>query len=136
MGPSPSHGMWQIKPSQHAPVISQRALTTQPLAAQVYDASAEEGAPPNFQLVEGPPAQYWEVPLEGQGACENPVPAADGSLYQVRSLGEAPGWAARARGVGQQGRRLLLCWAHGRSAGLCCRQGLDCTRFLAFLPFF
>ncbi|GAB4819794.1 hypothetical protein N2152v2_006840 [Parachlorella kessleri] len=49
---------------------------------KVYDASAEEGAPPNFELVEGRPAQYWEVPLEGQGPCEDPVPAADGSLYQ------------------------------------------------------
>lgn len=56
---------------------------------KVYDASAEEGAPANFQLVEGPPAQYWEVPLEGEGLCENPVPAADGSMYQAAPDGGA-----------------------------------------------
>lgn len=52
----------------------------------MYDASAEEGASPNFELLEGRPPQYWEVPLEGQAAPENPVPAADGSIYPAVGL--------------------------------------------------
>lgn len=50
---------------------------------QVYDISAEDGAKPSFEFVQS--AQYWEVPIAGQGQPENPVPAADGSTYQVPS---------------------------------------------------
>lgn len=50
---------------------------------QVYDISAEDGAQQSFEFVQS--AQYWEVPISGQGPPENPVPAADGSTYQVRS---------------------------------------------------
>ena len=50
---------------------------------QVYDISAEDGAKPSFEFVQS--AQYWEVPIAGQGQPENPVPAADGSTYQVHS---------------------------------------------------
>lgn len=49
---------------------------------QVYDINGDDtfgGA--SFELVDG--VQYWEVPLEGHGELQNPVPAADGSLYQV-----------------------------------------------------
>ena len=48
---------------------------------QVYDISAEDGAKQSFEFVQS--AQYWEVPISGQGPPENPVPAADGSTYQV-----------------------------------------------------
>lgn len=48
---------------------------------QVYDISAEDGAQQSFEFVQS--AQYWEVPISGQGPPENPVPAADGSTYQV-----------------------------------------------------
>lgn len=48
---------------------------------QVYDISAEDGAKQSFEFVQS--AQYWEVPISGQGSPENPVPAADGSAYQV-----------------------------------------------------
>ena len=50
---------------------------------QVYDISAEDGAKPSFEFVQS--SQYWEVPIAGQGQPENPVPAADGSTYQVHS---------------------------------------------------
>lgn len=50
---------------------------------QVYDISAEDGAKPSFEFVQS--AQYWEVPIAGQGQPENPVPAADGTTYQVHS---------------------------------------------------
>ena len=56
-------------------------LLTRFLALQVYDISAEDGAQPNFEFVQS--AQYWEVPISGQGPPENPVPAADGSSYTV-----------------------------------------------------
>ena len=55
---------------------------------QVYDINGDDtfgGA--SFELVDG--VQYWEVPLEGHGELQNPVPAADGSLYQVRSTPKA-----------------------------------------------
>lgn len=48
---------------------------------QVYDISAEDGAKQSFEFVQS--AHYWEVPISGQGPPENPVPAADGSTYQV-----------------------------------------------------
>lgn len=47
---------------------------------QVYDGSAEDGAPPNFVIVEELQS-YWEVPLEGAGSPENPVPGPVGQLY-------------------------------------------------------
>lgn len=47
---------------------------------KVYDGSAEEGDSPNFTLVDA--ASYWEVPIEGGGPCENPVPTPDGRVYQ------------------------------------------------------
>ena len=53
-----------------------------PCLRQVYDINGDDsfgGA--SFELVDG--VQYWEVPLEGHGELQNPVPAADGSLYQV-----------------------------------------------------
>ena len=50
---------------------------------QVYDISAEDGAAQNFEFVQS--SQYWEVPISGQGPPENPVPAADGSSYQVNT---------------------------------------------------
>ena len=61
------------------------AIPQQPARAfghlQVYDISAEDGAKQSFEFVQS--AQYWEVPISGQGSPENPVPAADGSAYQV-----------------------------------------------------
>lgn len=47
---------------------------------QVYDGSAEDGAPPNFVIVEELPS-YWEVPLEGAGPPDNPVPGPVGQVY-------------------------------------------------------
>ena len=47
----------------------------------MYDISAEDGAQPSFEFVQS--AQYWEVPISGHGPPENPVPAADGSSYNV-----------------------------------------------------
>lgn len=48
---------------------------------KVYDASAEEGGTPNFELLtEQTP--YWEVPLENFGAPDNPVPGPTGAMYQ------------------------------------------------------
>ncbi|DBA96359.1 TPA: hypothetical protein ACH3X3_002534 [Trebouxia sp. C0006] len=56
---------------------------------KVYDISAEDGAKPSFEFVQS--AQYWEVPIAGQGQPENPVPAADGSTYQSGSQAESNG---------------------------------------------
>ena len=49
--------------------------TAAPACSQVYDASApEEGAgPANFEVVTEA-GGWWEVPLEGAGTPENPVP--------------------------------------------------------------
>ena len=61
---------------------------------QVYDISAEDGAKPNFEFVQS--AQYWEVPINGQGPPENPVPAADGSSYNVSSTQHHKPWHCSA----------------------------------------
>lgn len=47
---------------------------------KVYDGSAEDGAAPNFVIIEEL-SSYWEVPLEGAGAADNPVPGPAGQLY-------------------------------------------------------
>lgn len=49
---------------------------------KVYDAqSGDSGsAEPNFEVVAGAD-EWWEVPLEGAGPPDNPVPRPDGSLY-------------------------------------------------------
>ena len=39
---------------------------------QVYATDAEDGVPPSFELIEA--SDYWEVPIEGHGPPENPVP--------------------------------------------------------------
>ncbi len=39
---------------------------------QVYATDAEDGVPPSFELTEA--SDYWEVPIEGHGPPENPVP--------------------------------------------------------------
>lgn len=39
---------------------------------RVYDAQQEEGAEPNFEIVTD--SEMWQVPLEGLGEPENPVP--------------------------------------------------------------
>lgn len=59
-------------------------------------------------LLEGAPQQYWEVPLEGAGPCENPVPAADGSLYQVRA-GRASDWVLAVTAGSSSGQ---VCCTH------------------------
>lgn len=67
--------------------------------SKVYDASegAEEGGGgaaagaeggPNFSLVEG--GGWWEVPLEGAGPCENPVPGPGGAAYAPAAAAAAP----------------------------------------------
>ena len=43
---------------------------------QVYATDAEDGVPPSFELIEA--ADYWEVPIEGHGPPENPVPGEPG----------------------------------------------------------
>ncbi len=72
---------------------------------QVYDISAEDGAKPSFEFVQS--AQYWEVPIDGQGQPENPVPAADGSTYQVLLF--------------NHDRPIVHCWARpAREPRACC----------------
>ena len=44
---------------------------------QVYATDAEEGMPPTFEISEA--SDYWEVPIEGHGPPENPVPGASSS---------------------------------------------------------
>ena len=68
---------------------------------QVYDISAEDGPKPSFEFVQS--AQYWEVPIAGQGQPENPVPAADGSTYQVHSHSHSHSqyWEVPIAGQGQ-----------------------------------
>ena len=43
------------------------------------DLSSEMGLLTNFELVDQP--EYWEVPLEGAGPPDNPVPNAEGLTY-------------------------------------------------------
>ncbi|PSC71693.1 tubulin binding cofactor [Micractinium conductrix] len=64
---------------------------------KVYDADAEEGGAPNFELL-SEPAPYWEVPLEGQGPPESPVPGPTGAMYQPTAApaGEVPAAAPAA----------------------------------------
>lgn len=38
----------------------------------MYATDAEDGVPASFELAEA--ADYWEVPIEGHGPPENPVP--------------------------------------------------------------
>ncbi|KAK9807838.1 hypothetical protein WJX72_010736 [[Myrmecia] bisecta] len=45
---------------------------------KAYDVSGEEGHP-GFEIIEN--VHYWEVPIQGSAAPDNPVPAADGTLY-------------------------------------------------------
>ena len=59
---------------------------------QVHSAGADDEFGPGFELVEA--VEYWEPPIEGLGAPENPVPAPDGTLYQ--SPADANGNAAPA----------------------------------------
>ncbi|KAI3430748.1 hypothetical protein D9Q98_009160 [Chlorella vulgaris] len=90
---------------------------------KVYDGSAQEGGPPNFELVQEPTA-YWEVPLDNFGPPDNPVPGPDGSLYQPSAaptqtpsapggdFGASEAAAATANGFGGGGGEL-----GGASAG-------------------
>ena len=56
---------------------------------QVYDISANQGEPSNFELVDA--EHFWEVPIDGEGPCEDPVPAADGKRYTPSSGAPAQG---------------------------------------------
>jgi hypothetical protein len=46
---------------------------------QVTDTDASEGATDTFQLSDA--SDYWEVPIEGHGSPENPVPGPGGAVY-------------------------------------------------------
>lgn len=46
---------------------------------QVTDTDAVEGSDPTFELLDA--SDYWEVPIEGHGAPENPVPGPGGAVY-------------------------------------------------------
>ncbi|KAK9862137.1 hypothetical protein WJX84_009854 [Apatococcus fuscideae] len=48
---------------------------------KMNDLSSEMGLLTNFELVDQP--EYWEVPLEGAGPPDNPVPNAEGQSYQA-----------------------------------------------------
>lgn len=69
----------------------------------MYDGSAEDGAAPNFVILEEL-ATYWEVPLEGAGAADNPVPGPAGQLYAAAAdVGDVmpSGGVATGNGIGE-----------------------------------
>ena len=64
----------------------------------MYDASEEDGSA-NFDVVlEAVP--WWEVPLEGAGPPDNPVPGADGSRYVAPPAAPGAAFGAMEGGAG------------------------------------
>jgi protein XRP2 len=55
---------------------------------QVEDTDGLEAGEATFQLLDA--SDYWEVPIEGHGAPENPVPGPGGAVYTYANDGASP----------------------------------------------
>ena len=77
---------------------------------QVYATDAEDGVPPSFELIEA--SDYWEVPIEGHGPPENPVPGEPSMLSVVLTATRALTQAGLKSGQAQaQARSPLGAWS-------------------------
>ena len=64
----------RLAAAPHSPRWWPRSVRALRRLRQVYATDAEEGVAASFVLTEA--ADYWEVPIEGHGPPENPVPGA------------------------------------------------------------
>lgn len=93
-------------PTSHSGLPTPLAHKGHSLLPQVYDASApEQGAGPANYAVVAEAAAWWEVPLEGAGAPDNPVPGPNGEVFvpgAAEAVAPAPAAAAplAANGIG------------------------------------